>query len=121
MDANFWHFLIWVFGGYQAVNLLFITSLFNLYRLNWWPKSLGGKVSYFSFWLGSLLVGFVFHQFELFGVKPRWDGGKGTGDHNNNDDAYAPDWERKTAWIYLASVTMAWASSFVYTMICLRF
>lgn len=70
---------------------MFVTALFGLYRLNWWPSRLGGKVSYFFFWIGSLLFGLVLHQFDLLGVRGRWDRRKDTG----GSHAVGQDWERK--------------------------
>lgn len=38
---NFWFFLFVYYGFYDCVALLWITKLFNIYNLNWWPSKLG--------------------------------------------------------------------------------
>ena len=91
VDTNFYFFLFWFFGCYLACALMFVTALFGLYRLNWWPKSLGGSISYFCFWSGSLLFGLVLHQFDMLGVRSRWDRKKDDG----GSHAIGQDWERK--------------------------
>jgi len=58
---NFWFFLFIYYGFYNLVGLLWITKLFNLYSLNWWPPSLGGAVSYFLFWSLSVVLGAVIY------------------------------------------------------------
>ncbi|GAA5897785.1 uncharacterized protein JCM6883_000818 [Sporobolomyces salmoneus] len=123
VDANFYFFLIVYYGVYLAVALVFVTKLFDLYRLNWWPSSLGGAFWYSLFWTSSLFLGFLLHKFDLDGFGRRShhsDGGgrhhKGGGggggrrggddsDPTNNPDSW--DWERKTTWVLLAFATMA--------------
>ncbi|CAO1635671.1 unnamed protein product [Sympodiomycopsis kandeliae] len=63
-DANFWFFLLFYYGLYAAVALVYITQLFSLYRLNWWPSALGAKTSYTIFWLLSISSGYVLHRFK---------------------------------------------------------
>ncbi|KAK4051441.1 hypothetical protein OIV83_002925 [Microbotryomycetes sp. JL201] len=102
VDANFYFFLFAYYGVYLAVALIFITKLFDLYRLNWWPSTLGGSVSYIMFWSLSLLVGFLLHHFDLDGLGRR--------SHANprrkprEDESF--DWERKTTWVLLAFFAM---------------
>ncbi|KAK4057154.1 hypothetical protein OIO90_001649 [Microbotryomycetes sp. JL221] len=99
VDSNFYFFLFAYYGVYVAVALIFITKLFDLYRLNWWPTSLGGSASYIMFWSLSLLIGFLLHRFDLDGLGRRT--------HNQNkkqDESF--DWERKTTWILLAFFAM---------------
>ncbi|GAA5900190.1 hypothetical protein JCM8208_002045 [Rhodotorula glutinis] len=102
VDANFYFFLVCYYGFYLAVGLVFVTKLFDLYRLNWWPSSLGGGASYFVFWALSLSVGFALHHFDLdgFGDRTRSRPRKGPGEQ-------VWDWERKTIWVLLAFATMA--------------
>ncbi|PHH70282.1 hypothetical protein CDD80_6114 [Ophiocordyceps camponoti-rufipedis] len=38
---NFWFFLLVYYGLYSLTALAWITKVFNLYSLNWWPRSLG--------------------------------------------------------------------------------
>lgn len=72
------------------------------HRLNWWPSTLGGSVSYFVFWAFPLLIGFVLHYFELDGLGTRRHGGDSPGNRVRSSG----DWERKTTWVGLAFVTM---------------
>ncbi|GAA6004213.1 uncharacterized protein JCM10292_007293 [Rhodotorula paludigena] len=99
VDANFWYFLLFYYGIYLAIALIFVTKLFDLYRLNWWPAALGGTASYVFFWLLSLSVGFLLHHFDLDGF------GRRTRSHR--PEAQEWDWERKTTWVLLAFATMA--------------
>ncbi|PHH58669.1 hypothetical protein CDD81_4888 [Ophiocordyceps australis] len=41
VKVNFWFFLLVYYALYNLTALIWITKVFNLYRLNWWPKSLG--------------------------------------------------------------------------------
>ncbi|KAL1924122.1 uncharacterized protein VTP21DRAFT_7157 [Calcarisporiella thermophila] len=63
ININFWFFLFFYFGFYNAIALLLITKIFNIYSLNWWPKSLGGRTAYLIFWLLSLGGGVIIHYF----------------------------------------------------------
>lgn len=54
---RFWFFLIFYYGIYNAVGLLWITKLFHIYSVNWCPSKLGGTITYILFWMFSLLVG----------------------------------------------------------------
>ncbi|GAC71790.1 hypothetical protein PANT_5d00069 [Moesziomyces antarcticus T-34] len=122
VDANFWFFLVFYYGIYVGVALIYITQLFGLYRLNWWPAALGAKTSYTFFWIGSLVAGWILHQLDPLGTESRhrpafskgrphdepgsavqqWSaGGKPT-----IDDADI-QWQRKTLWVGLAFATMA--------------
>ncbi|GAA5935088.1 uncharacterized protein JCM15063_003146 [Sporobolomyces koalae] len=101
VDANFYFFLIIYYGSYVAVALVFVTKLFDLYRLNWWPTSLGGPFWYTLFWTTSLFVGFLLHKFDLDGFGRRSHSRTGGGPQE------LWDWERKTTWILLAFATMA--------------
>ncbi|OCF32717.1 hypothetical protein I316_05638 [Kwoniella heveanensis BCC8398] len=99
LDANFYFFLFWFFGMYLAVALFFITNLFSLYRLNWWPSKLGGKLSYFLSWSVTLLVGLTAHHLDLFNLRKRRVG-------RNDDPIDSVDWERKTFWVTLSFMAM---------------
>ncbi|ODO11071.1 hypothetical protein I350_01673 [Cryptococcus amylolentus CBS 6273] len=83
LDVNFYFFL---FCMYLAAALLFITNLFSLYRLNWWPSKLGGKLSYALSWSITLAIGLAAHHLDFFYLRKRWDG-------RERDDV---DWERKS-------------------------
>ncbi|KAI6783350.1 uncharacterized protein J7T54_004377 [Emericellopsis cladophorae] len=39
--VNFWFFVFVYYGLYNVTALFWITKIFNLYSLNWWPSSLG--------------------------------------------------------------------------------
>ncbi|CAO1621495.1 unnamed protein product [Parajaminaea phylloscopi] len=73
-DANFWFFLLFYYGIYAAVALVYITQLFSLYRLNWWPAKLGAKTSYTIFWLMSITAGYLLHRFQFDSLTTPPDG-----------------------------------------------
>ncbi|KAK1927284.1 hypothetical protein DB88DRAFT_477474 [Papiliotrema laurentii] len=97
LDVNFYFFLFWYYGMYLAVALFFITNLFSLYRLNWWPSALGGRLSYGLSWGLTLLIGLATHHLDLFKLRRRWE---------SRDPANDVDWERKTFWVTLSFVAM---------------
>ncbi|GAA5952906.1 hypothetical protein JCM3765_003002 [Sporobolomyces pararoseus] len=112
VDANFYFFLIIYYGAYLAVALVFVTKLFDLYRLNWWPSSLGGAFWYTLFWITSLFIGFLLHRFDLDGFGRRSHHSRsghprGGGDDSDPTNPDSWDWERKTTWVLLAFATMA--------------
>ncbi|GAP84375.1 putative conserved fungal protein [Rosellinia necatrix] len=41
VQVNFWFFLLVYYGFYNLTALIWITKVFNLYSLNWWPAALG--------------------------------------------------------------------------------
>ncbi|KAK4242692.1 hypothetical protein C8A03DRAFT_40033 [Achaetomium macrosporum] len=41
VQVNFWFFLFVYYSFYNLTALIWITKVFNLYSLNWWPQSLG--------------------------------------------------------------------------------
>lgn len=41
VQVNFWFFLFVYYGLYNLTALIWITKLFNMYSLNWWPSKLG--------------------------------------------------------------------------------
>ncbi|KAL2756738.1 hypothetical protein ACRALDRAFT_2134775 [Sodiomyces alcalophilus JCM 7366] len=45
VQVNFWFFLFVYYGFYNVVALIYITKVFNLYSLNWWPQSLGFPIT----------------------------------------------------------------------------
>ncbi|CAG8489771.1 1911_t:CDS:2 [Acaulospora colombiana] len=63
VEINFWFFLFFYYGFYNAVALLMITKIFDLYYLNWWPVWLGGGFAYCTFWLSSLLLGVLIYLY----------------------------------------------------------
>lgn len=70
--------------------------------VNWWPRRLGGTVSYCFFWSGALIVGTLVHYFDIFGIQRKRRQRTGRTPHGD-----AIDWERKTFWVTLAFATMA--------------
>ncbi|WWD19224.1 hypothetical protein CI109_103682 [Kwoniella shandongensis] len=95
LDVNFYFFLFWM---YLAVALFFITNLFSLYRLNWWPSQLGGRLSYALSWSSTLLIGLIAHHLDLFYLRKRWE--------RNRKHSDEVEWERKTFWVVLSFVAM---------------
>lgn len=90
IQPSFAFFLFYYYGIFLAVALLFITKLFDLYRLNWWPRSMSGPTCYTMFWLSSLTVGWVCHELDILGIGDRLRGHKR---HRAEDQV---DWERKS-------------------------
>ncbi|GKT64582.1 conserved fungal protein [Colletotrichum tofieldiae] len=45
VQINFWFFLFVYYGFYNVTALIWITKVFNLYSLNWWPQSLGFPIT----------------------------------------------------------------------------
>lgn len=41
VEVNFWFFLAVYYAFYNLTALIWITKVFNLYSLNWWPRTLG--------------------------------------------------------------------------------
>lgn len=41
VEVNFWFFLAVYYAFYNITALIWITKVFNLYSLNWWPSTLG--------------------------------------------------------------------------------
>lgn len=41
VQLNFWFFLFIYYGLYNCVALLWITKLFHIYNMNWWPAVIG--------------------------------------------------------------------------------
>lgn len=45
VKVNFWFFLAVYYAFYNLTALIWITKVFNLYSLNWWPRTLGFPVT----------------------------------------------------------------------------
>ncbi|CAH7667491.1 hypothetical protein PPACK8108_LOCUS1892, partial [Phakopsora pachyrhizi] len=107
-DYNLFFFVLFYFGFYLFVGLMFITKLFDLYRLNWWPKRLGGSLTYLLTWMSVIILGFTLHFLNLTsGRSSRID----DGDHHDRSGRrrsrrWNYDWERKTVWVLLGFVGM---------------
>ncbi|WFD42086.1 hypothetical protein MPSI1_000724 [Malassezia psittaci] len=93
-DANFWFFLVWYYGCYVAVALIFITQLFTLYRLNWWPTALGPKTSYAFFWFLTIFCGYALHLLDPL-------------HYHLGEEVEGNQWKQKAEWVLLTFATMA--------------
>jgi hypothetical protein len=45
VQVSFWFFLFVYYGFYNLTALIWITKVFNLYSLNWWPQTLGFPIT----------------------------------------------------------------------------
>ncbi|AEO70191.1 uncharacterized protein THITE_2121273 [Thermothielavioides terrestris NRRL 8126] len=45
VQVNFWFFLFVYYSFYNLTALIWITKVFNIYSLNWWPPSLGFPIT----------------------------------------------------------------------------
>ncbi|KAI1328897.1 hypothetical protein F5Y16DRAFT_137161 [Xylariaceae sp. FL0255] len=45
VEVNFWFFLFVYYGFYNLTALIWITKVFNIYSLNWWPSTLGFPIT----------------------------------------------------------------------------
>ncbi|KAI7870360.1 hypothetical protein BDF14DRAFT_1879334 [Spinellus fusiger] len=64
---NFWFFLFWYYGVYNAVALFLITKMFSIYALNWWPKLLGAKLTFLLYWSTTQGIAIVACYFTTLG------------------------------------------------------
>jgi hypothetical protein len=60
---NFWFFLVVYYGFYNLVGLIWITKIFNMYSLNWWPPRLGFRPTFTFFNFLPLTVGAVLYWY----------------------------------------------------------
>lgn len=56
VQVSFWFFLFVYYGFYNVTALIWISKVFNLYSLNWWPQSLGFPVMFTLIAALSLIV-----------------------------------------------------------------
>ncbi|KAJ2474860.1 hypothetical protein IWW56_005682, partial [Coemansia sp. RSA 2131] len=42
---NFWFFLLFYYGAYNAVALALVTQIFRVYSLTWWPRGMSGVLA----------------------------------------------------------------------------
>lgn len=56
VEINFWFFLFVYYGFYNVTALMWITKVFNIYSLNWWPESLGFPFTIWTIALISIAV-----------------------------------------------------------------
>ncbi|KAJ1981205.1 hypothetical protein H4R34_002164 [Dimargaris verticillata] len=62
---NFWFFLFFFYGGYNACALWLVNQFFRIYALNWWPQSMSAFTANFTTWLSTLVVGAVIYHSTL--------------------------------------------------------
>lgn len=58
---NFWFFLCFYYGLYNAVALALVTQIFRVYSLTWWPSSVNGTLANIMSWSISLAVAALAH------------------------------------------------------------
>ncbi|KAJ2707381.1 hypothetical protein FB645_000734 [Coemansia sp. IMI 203386] len=58
---NFWFFLVFYYGAYNAVALLLVTQIFRVYSLTWWPRAMSGAMANVASWLLTTALGAVVH------------------------------------------------------------
>ncbi|KAF3935328.1 hypothetical protein ABW19_dt0207828 [Dactylella cylindrospora] len=63
VEIHFWFFLFIYYGFYLLMGLFYMTSLFNLYNMNWWPARLGGPFTYLLSWSISVAIGIPIYYF----------------------------------------------------------
>ncbi|KAI9735748.1 MAG: hypothetical protein M1818_006356 [Claussenomyces sp. TS43310] len=56
VQVNFWFFLFVYYGFYNIIALMWMTKVFNIYSLNWWPESIGFPVTVSIIMAVSVLV-----------------------------------------------------------------
>ncbi|PIA19323.1 hypothetical protein COEREDRAFT_79267 [Coemansia reversa NRRL 1564] len=54
---NFWFFLFFYYGIYNAVALALVTQIFHVYSLTWWPRSMSGVLANVISWLFTTFLG----------------------------------------------------------------
>ncbi|RKP33987.1 hypothetical protein BJ085DRAFT_14638 [Dimargaris cristalligena] len=62
---NFWFFLLFYYGGYNAVALWLVNQIFRVYALNWWPSSMTAWSANVMTWLSTLVVGAIIYYCAL--------------------------------------------------------
>ncbi|KAK6542773.1 hypothetical protein TWF694_006715 [Orbilia ellipsospora] len=63
VQIHWWFFLLVYYGFYLLMGLFYMTNLFNLYNLNWWPARLGGSATYLLSWSISVAIGIPIYYF----------------------------------------------------------
>ncbi|KAJ2910431.1 hypothetical protein GGI21_000879 [Coemansia aciculifera] len=61
---NFWFFLLFYYGVYNAVALMLVTQIFHVYSLTWWPKSMSGVLANVISWLFSTCLGALVYMLD---------------------------------------------------------
>ncbi|KAJ1642620.1 hypothetical protein LPJ64_005551 [Coemansia asiatica] len=58
---NFWVFLFFYYGTYNAVALLLVTQIFRVYSLTWWPRAMSGVLANVASWVFTTALGALVH------------------------------------------------------------
>ncbi|POS86570.1 hypothetical protein EPUL_002074, partial [Erysiphe pulchra] len=56
VEINFWYFLFVYYGLYNITALVWITKVFNIYGLNWWPGRVGFPITLAAITVFSIIV-----------------------------------------------------------------
>lgn len=59
---NFYFFLVPYYAFYNLVGLLWITKIFNMYSLNWWPPRLGFPPTFIAFNILPLMIAMTLYD-----------------------------------------------------------
>ncbi|KAJ2765199.1 hypothetical protein IWQ56_004193 [Coemansia nantahalensis] len=54
---NFWFFLLFYYGVYNAVALALVAQIFRVYSLTWWPRSMSGVLANVISWVFATALG----------------------------------------------------------------
>ncbi|KAJ2183392.1 hypothetical protein IWW43_004456 [Coemansia sp. RSA 1935] len=54
---NFWFFLVFYYGAYNAVALALVTQIFRVYSLTWWPRGMSGVLANVTSWVFTTMLG----------------------------------------------------------------
>ncbi|KAJ1965568.1 hypothetical protein GGI12_000666 [Dipsacomyces acuminosporus] len=61
---NFWFFLFFYYGIYNAVALALVTQIFHIYSLTWWPRSMSGLSANIISWVFSIALGALIYMMD---------------------------------------------------------
>ncbi|KAJ1812773.1 hypothetical protein LPJ75_003485, partial [Coemansia sp. RSA 2598] len=61
---NFWFFLLFYYGIYNAVALLLVTQIFRVYSLTWWPRAMSGVLANVASWVFTTALGALVHTLD---------------------------------------------------------
>ncbi|KAI1004236.1 hypothetical protein K3495_g3975 [Podosphaera aphanis] len=65
VTIDFWYFLFVYYGIYNLIALTWITKVFNIYNLNWWPEKWGFTLTFSAILLVSVAVPIPIYQIPL--------------------------------------------------------
>ncbi|KAJ2158300.1 hypothetical protein GGF46_003879 [Coemansia sp. RSA 552] len=54
---DFWFFLLFYYGLYNAVALALVTQIFRVYALTWWPRKVSGLMANVASWVATTALG----------------------------------------------------------------